>query len=449
MINFLSFRENKLLIKNISGAFIIKGGGIILSFFSMPAYILFFSDETILGVWFTIMSVINWILAFDLGIGNGLRNKLPEALVKKDIIGAREYISSAYISITALALIIGVGFFLINPHLSWNKILNISTDKISKYILSNTIEVFIIGILVRFILGLTTSILHAFQRSALNNFLNLVSNAIIFIYILFAPAGTIEENLYILSWVNVVATNIPLFIATIIIFFTLLKKMTPSLSKFNFGKAVEILRIGTVLLWLQIVFMIVVTTHPLIISKLIGPAAVVDYQVYYKLFNTFASIFSLILTPVWSAVTVAQAQKRYSWIRKLYYLLLTFVAGTLVINLCTFPFLQRIMDVWLGEQSIHINFKYAFIMSIFNTFFILHNVNTTFSNGMSKFKVQNIGMGIAAILILPFSYIFCEITESWIGVIIACSLSILPYEISQLIWTTRFFKRKMRENQNV
>ena len=71
--------KNTIIYKNVIGAFAVKGASLILSLFTMPAYMRFFEDEQILGVWFTLLSVLSWILNFDLGIGNGLRNNLTSA----------------------------------------------------------------------------------------------------------------------------------------------------------------------------------------------------------------------------------------------------------------------------------------------------------------------------------------------------------------------------------
>ena len=82
--------------KNILAAFVIKGGALLISLFTMPVYMDFFGDETVLGIWFTVLSMMSWILNFDLGIGNGLRNKLSITFAQKDTQKSKEYISSGY-----------------------------------------------------------------------------------------------------------------------------------------------------------------------------------------------------------------------------------------------------------------------------------------------------------------------------------------------------------------
>lgn len=78
-----TIKNNKGIVANIVAAFGIKGLGMIVNMLSMPLYIDYFGNNMILGLWFTILTVVNWILSFDVGIGNGLRNHLTKALSKR------------------------------------------------------------------------------------------------------------------------------------------------------------------------------------------------------------------------------------------------------------------------------------------------------------------------------------------------------------------------------
>ena len=62
------------VIRNIFNSVIIKGGGIVVGLLTTPAYMNYFENHEILGVWFTILSVISWMLNFDLGIGKDVAN---------------------------------------------------------------------------------------------------------------------------------------------------------------------------------------------------------------------------------------------------------------------------------------------------------------------------------------------------------------------------------------
>ena len=44
------------------------------------------------GIWAIILNIISWINYFDVGIGNGLRNKLSEKISLNDHEGANKYV---------------------------------------------------------------------------------------------------------------------------------------------------------------------------------------------------------------------------------------------------------------------------------------------------------------------------------------------------------------------
>ena len=51
--------NSKRLFNNIVGAFVIKGIGLLINFFTIPMYMKYFSSAGILGVWYTILSILS------------------------------------------------------------------------------------------------------------------------------------------------------------------------------------------------------------------------------------------------------------------------------------------------------------------------------------------------------------------------------------------------------
>jgi len=434
-------KENKNIINNIFGAFMVRGGSLIVSLFTIPAYFKYFQNQTILGLWFTILAVLNWVLMFDLGLGNGLRNKLPLAMAEGDVDKAQKYISSTYISMGILIFVFSIVSFFAFAYIPWNNFFNIDKDLISHDSLVTSIKIVFVGIMIQFLLKLITSILYAIQKSAIVNFLGLLSNIIILGFVFYAPHGNLEQSLITMSWINVIAVNVPLFIITIIIFSTILKNCKPSFKQYNNKYALEILRIGGVLLWLQVVIMVVSSTNEFLISHLTNPSAVVEYQIYNKIFNVASVLFVITLVPIWSAVTKAQGENNYSWIKKMYNILLLMAGFAFIVELALVPFLQTLINIWLGDSAINVKIGYAIIFAISNSIFILHNVNTSIGNGMSFFKTQIIWMTFAAVVNIPLSYLFVHLTGGWIGVVLANILSLLPFEILEPIYFNRHINR--------
>lgn len=438
-------RKNKVIINNIIGAFIVRGGSLIVSLFTMPAYINYFQNQIVLGLWFTILSVLNWVLMFDLGLGNGLRNKLPIAIAENDNKKVQEYISSAYISTAVLVVFLSIISYFIFLYIPWNVIFNIDNSIIPHDTLVLSVKIVFIGIMIQFLLKLITSILYAIQKSAVVNFLSLISSIIILISVLSFKKTNLETSLITMSWINVIAVNLPLLIVSIVVFNTTLKNSKPSFEKYRNRYALEILKIGGVLLWLQIVFMIISSTNEFLISFLTNPSSVVEYQAYNKLFNAVSSLFTLALVPIWSAVTKAKTDRNFNWIKKLSYALFIMGGIGFLIELTMVPFLQTLIDVWLGKATIKIEVSYAIIFVLSNSLFIFHNISTSIGNGMSYFKIQTIWMTFAAIVNIPLAFLFVNITGGWIGVVLANIISLLPFEIIQPIYIKKHIDKLIIE----
>ena len=211
--------KNKIIVKNVIGSFLIRGLSLFVSLFSMPLYIKYFENQVVLGLWFTIISVLSWVLTFDLGLGNGLRNRLVETIVRNDNKESSKLISSAYAIISILSIAIIFFALIVFSKINWNNVFNIDNTIISNEVLLVAIKILFIGIMISFILKLINSILYAMQKAAINNVLALITSVLPLIYILFSPNKGIEENLISLSWINTFSICLPLLIATIIVFF--------------------------------------------------------------------------------------------------------------------------------------------------------------------------------------------------------------------------------------
>ena len=110
-----------------------------IGLFTTPAYIRYFHNNEIMGVWFTILSVLAWILNCDMGIGNGLRNKLVGAMESSDPEDGKKYVSSAYIFSFAVAAIIIAVVVILSGIVNWNTIFNINVEILDKEILTTAV----------------------------------------------------------------------------------------------------------------------------------------------------------------------------------------------------------------------------------------------------------------------------------------------------------------------
>ena len=89
--------------KNIVSMFALRGVSIICSFLIVPLTINYVSSYEY-GIWLTISSLVAWISFFDVGIGNGLRNKFIEAVENNQPVRARRLVSTAYAIISIIVV---------------------------------------------------------------------------------------------------------------------------------------------------------------------------------------------------------------------------------------------------------------------------------------------------------------------------------------------------------
>lgn len=438
----VSNENNRTILNNALGAFLVKGGALIISLLTMPAYLRYFDNQQILGLWFTILSVLTWVLTFDLGIGNGLRNNLVHAIVKKDKLLAKRYISSAYIIIGILVTLVLCLSIVIFRFIDWNMVFNIPINIVSRETLDTTVFIVFGGIMLQFLFKVITSILYAMQKSALNNLLNLFSNIIILVYVSLATPTDISNNLISLAIVHVLAVNIPLLLTTIIVFSTKLKESKPNIKYFGKKYAYDVIKLGGIFFWVQIMFMIITTTNEFLITWLTGTEMVVEYQIYNKLFTLVGTLFTLTLTPIWSTVTKALSEKNYGWIKKLYKTLKLMAILAIICEFAMIPFLQFGINLWLGSNAIQVNYLYATVFAISGSIFIWNGVVSSIANGFGELKTQSIFITIGAIIKIPIAWILVTTFDSWIGVIVANIIAMSLYCIIQPIWLNKFLNKK-------
>lgn len=425
----------------------VKGGAVIVSFILLPLYIEFFNDNTALGLWYTMLSVLSWVTLFDLGLGHGLRNKLPLAIEQKDTRKITSLISTTYVMMFSIGIIVSAVGEIVISRINWNKIFNISPSIISNSVLIECVKIVFFGVVINVILKIITAILYAIQCSAIVNLLTLIPNIIILVLLCIIPSGSLERNLKTMSMINVCAINLPYVICTWIVFRYLLKDNVPSLHSFRKDYIKDIFTIGISILWLQIAYMVISSTNEFIITYMTSADSVVEYQIYYKIFKTGGMIVSLSLTPIWSAVTKAQAQENYQWIRKIYRIFLLAVLICVLLELSIMPILPWVVDIWIGKGAIEISYSYALVFVFSNTMAVLHSVNTTIGNGLSYFKVQLVWMTFAALVFVPLSYFFVHLMGSWIGVVVANTISLVPYEFIAPVYTIKVLNRKMPKRE--
>ena len=436
--------NDKIVYKNVLGAFLVKGCALFVTLYTLPSYIKFFNNDEVLGLWFTILSLLNWILNFDLGIGNGLRNHLSTAISLGDKEDVKRYISSAYISIGAIITVLSVIFPFVIYKVDLNNLLSIEKTEISPNSLYITAIIVFVGVMVQFWLKLINSVLYALQKSSVNNFLVLCTNVMILVVAVVFPSGTNNRNIIVMAIVHAVAVALPLLVATVWVFAKKLRYAIPRIKYFSKEHGKKVLSLGGIFFFIQIAYMIIMSTNEFLITKTSGNADVVDYQAYYKLFSLASTIFALALTPLWSVITKAKAENNIGWIKSTYkkFMLLggVFCLGEFGLVVLMEP----LMKIWLGADSLpEISYFSGIMCALLGCAMIMNGVFSNIANGTGELKVQAICFGVGAVLKIPLSYLLVSILGSWNGVVLANIICMGIYCVIQPISLIKYFKNNL------
>lgn len=425
--------NSKILVINSAASVGIKVGSILIALLTTPAYIRYFDNSEILGAWFTILSVLAWILNCDMGIGNGLRDRLVYAISQNDRERIRKSVSSAYIFLFGVAGVVTAVVVVLCNFVSWNRIFNISEDIIPTAVFNKAVLILIASILLQLVLRLVTSILYALQKAFIPGLLSLITNVIMLALVTICNSAGRNNDIVQLAVFYLLAVNLPLVAATFVVFCRDLRDSIPTFRSFSMDSALSVLSTGSKFLWLQLMALVLDNTNSYLISAFVGNAAVVEYQIYYKIFSLPGTVVLLLSATIWSIITKAKAEKNYVWLRKSYYLFMIFCMAAAAFEFALIPVLQIIFNLWLGADTIPVNATYALIFAISGSVMMFRTFLCTYSNGMCKLKNQMIWLTVGAVVNIPLAYALSRITNDMASVMIANAVCMLPYCVVEVI----------------
>ena len=422
---------DRTIAKNVVAAFAIKGGSLLVSLATVPAFMHYFSDNAVLGVWYTLLSVMTWLLSFDLGIGNGLRNRLVGALGRHDEGECKALVSSAYASVGGICLFFAAVLGILIPFLNWNAIYGIDVSVVDDGTLVYATTCVMVGMAVQLALKNVNSIYYALQKSAVNNFLALCVSLLQLVFILACPHMGSADALKTMSMGYAVLSNMPLLLATVVVFAKDMPYAAPSFRCVTSKAVKSVFGLGIAFFAAQVLYMLIANTNEIFISAFFAAEDVVQYQVYYKIYSIVGMLIGLALTPVWSAVTKAFVEGDYTWLKRLFRRLemlgLAVAAGELVVV----PFTQFLFDIWLGDKTFAASIPFALVFAAFGAVFAYQNVVAVFANGVGELSTQ-----IKAYCIGVAAKIACILLASsaglpWIYVIVGDVIALVPFCIMQ------------------
>jgi O-antigen/teichoic acid export membrane protein len=428
--------------KNILFGVAFKGVSIFLNFVIVPILILFLGKIEY-GVWITIFSMVNWIFTFDLGIGQGLRNKLTEALSVNDELKASQLISTSYILIVFCSLIIlllGIGFIYF---VDFQNLLNYR-DRSGVY-LQNFVFLSLFFTVINFTLSLYKKLYLAVHKSFMVELINVFFQTFYLIVILIWIYFSLEKSLINLIVIFGVLNIIVSLLATFV-FFKIQEKISFSLKNFNRKEGIALFGLGGKFFIINICLLVILSTDNIIISNLLGPSFVTDYFAVQKVFQILIVIFTVVLSASWGLYSEAIVNKDFTWIRGNIKKMNLYFLGILIFGIIIFYFIEDILNIWIGTNIVKIPKGLAFCNIIYSIIFCFTNIYMFFINASNKINLQMYLYIFGAIINVPLSIFFVGLMESSTGVILSTILCFLPLLIAMPIQSKKILKQIEKES---
>lgn len=429
----VSKERTRNYLHQIKGAVFYKAVAMLASFLAIPLMIRYLGQEQF-GVWSTLLTVMSWIVFFDLGVGNGLRNKVAEALARDDKAEAANYIASGYslIGLIALALwvlITGASFFV-----PWQTVFN--THAIHEDTLRLTVQIAFFFVVLNFWIGLISALLGAAQKTAMTALGQLASNilALIFVYIL---TKTTDASITYLA----LAYGISLVVASIGLsrwFYHRNPELRPK-PHLDRQHVSPLLSVGMRFFVIQIAVLVIFTTDKMLITQLFGPEYVTQYDVVFKLFSVITFAHTLVSAPLWSAYTDAYHRGDMVWIKRMLCKQLIIFIGIVISVVVMVILTKPIIGVWVGHEM-NISYSLTVSIGIFVLVSTWNNIYAMFVNGIGDIKIQLYTAVVAMFLNIPLSLIFVKYLGLGLsGIVMATIVSLslaaiaLPIQVHRIM----------------
>ena len=396
--------ERSLKLKrNIIYSFLIKGFSVLISFLLVRLTINYINPIQY-GVWLTISVLVAWMNTFDIGLSNGLRNKMAHALALNQKQDIAKYVSTTYALLFLISLSIFLAFYCIGFFFNWNHLLNVNSA--ISYDIWPVVIITLGAFCIQFALQPINSILIAIHQPFKSSLILLLGQLLTFI-VIYILTLTTSGNLIILV---IVASGSPVLVyllTNIYLFNTDLKEYAPRFKFIDKAIIKSLLKVGGAFFFIQIGALILYETDNIVIARTLGPLEVTTFNIAYKYFSILIVIFSIIITPYWSAFTDAYAKNDMEWIKgsvnkmRKFWILLSFLALTLYFLAGFF------YKIWIGS-TINVPSLLSLSIAIYVIVQTWQVIHAYVLNGVGKLRIQLILLIVTGVINIPLSVLLIK-----------------------------------------
>lgn len=429
--------RDRILKKNVSFAILYKILNMGIAFFTIPMVLNYLGTKDY-GVWVTIFSIVNVIIYLDGGITNGLKTSLAENLSNKEYEKAKTHVSSAYIIIIFISVLLYLLGLTVLYFIDLQGLLKTEVDQL--YLQSISFIVLTTGI-VGAVLNLYKSLFYANQQSSIVELSMLINQMAIFVILLIFIKYFRSSIQYVAIIYGISAISTGVFFSYL--FFKRNLEILPSFNFFNKEISKKLIKLSLEFFMIQLSMLVIFSTDNIIVSTLLGSEEVAKYDVVFKFFQFFITFSVIIQDPFWAMYSDAYQRRDFFWINKTLkkwnLLFIGFFLFVLIIIFIAKPLIQ----FWL-KLDLEIPSTLIFLMGIFVILRVYGIIYMSFLNGIGKVRLQMWLYIFGAVINIPISIFFVKVMKMGSsGVILGTILSLLAMVIFLPIQTHKILKNEV------
>lgn len=428
--------RTNLIQKNVAASFLLKFVGAAITLLLVPLTLACLGEYQN-GIWLTISSMLVWIDQMDIGLGNGLRNKLTVYVAQQETEKARGLISSTMVMLLCITGVLMVILSLLIETTDIFSFLNVDESRVPE--LRTALMAAVILVCMTFSLKFISNVYLGMQLPAMSNLILVLGQglAMTATWMLLQTGHATFLNVVI---VNTAAPLLTYLVFYPITFYVKYPSLRPSFRLANLREALSLANIGVRFFWLQIASVVQFMTANILISKFFSPEMVTPYQITYRYFSIVLVAFSIISVPYWNATTDAYARGDMLWIaaanRRMRLVTLSMAAALALMTLVS-PF---VYNIWIGDKC-HVPYGMTVMMAIYIFLLVDSTRYSYFLNGIGALRLQ-LYMTVMVVVFIPLAWFVSHVAHDIIYFMAVMCVCLIPSIVVNKIQFHKILKGK-------
>lgn len=403
--------RNRRLAVGITSGIFTKGMAFLFTLVTVPMTLHYLGPEQY-GIWVTMISVLAWISMVDLGVANGLTPLLSAAFGKGREDLAREYVATAFWSLTAIAILVGAVIAMCWGWIDWSRAFNIGDHDLESQV-STAMALAVGFFLTSLPLTITQRIFLAYQEGLSANLWQLLISlaGVIGIYLV-----TLTQGGLVYLVLGYSGSQLLVQLASAIWLCGWSKPQLRPFVRPKLAEAKHVMSMGGMFFINQIATLLIFQKDIILITHYLGPAQASPYSVTWQMF-LYLNVINILVAPyLGPALGEAYAKGDQRWMRKVFgrYMLSTCAVALPAIALLAW-FHRPILVAWVGPDVMPTEATVLWL-SLWTLLLSVQWPIITLLNNTGRLRVFTLFYGFAALLNLVLSVFLIQMLGIFGGV---------------------------------